>query len=156
MAANGPDRGFVQQQVVYGVTLTYDQNAKIIGRSPNTSQTDGPFSDLEIRVGDAEGWRKIEAVSTPGDKAHIKVAGTNGEFLYKIEPGNRTFKRTPGAATGPVTDLRLRRQQGNSESVIDIFQAGEPDDDKVFIITQFNPTCRYRLNQATGQWEQVC
>ncbi len=159
MPANGPsqaERGYVIQQEVHGAVLTYDRAGHIIDKPASTTQDAGPFSHLEIRLNRAsETWRQVETAHTPGDKVHIKVAGAEGGFTYKIKR-DLTFDRTRPPVSGQVSELRVRVNSGNEESVIDIFQGCGPDDDVVFIVTQSSPTCRYRLNQATGQWERVC
>ena len=51
MAANSPtqaDRGFVSEQVVYGVTLKYGQAAEITANSSGV-RTNGTFPHISIR-----------------------------------------------------------------------------------------------------------
>jgi hypothetical protein len=95
------------------------------------------------------------SVSAPSDtKVHIDVDG----FKYKIDADDGTFKRTPGNDPGLVSELQIKDDvNGDGDrSVIDIFPDGSTGGDSIFIITFDNPTCRYRFNQATGQWERVC
>jgi hypothetical protein len=160
MPANGSpqmDRGFVTEQVVYGVTLRYDQAGSIVSPSAGT-QSDGPFSQVSIRWNKAsETDQPVKFVTTPGDKVYIVVEN----FVYKINPADGTFKRTPANENGKeglVSELRIRDDRNNDgeKTVVDIYQASAADDNMAFIITRDNPTCRYRLNQATRQWERVC
>jgi hypothetical protein len=157
MAANSPtqaDRGFVSEQIVYGVALTYGQAAQITGNSTGV-RSNGTFSQVSIRWDQpGETDRKLLSVSAPADKkVHIDVEG----FKYSIDTGDGTFRRTPGNDTGVVSELHVKDNMNNDgdKSVIDIFPGGA-DEDSIFIITFDNPTCRYRFNQATGQWERVC
>jgi hypothetical protein len=158
MPANDPSQTehvWVKQQEVYGVTLTYDQSGTIIDKSAGILSK-GAFSELWIRwdkTGEQE--RRITGVDA-NNHVKIDVAGPLRYHIHKPTFGK--FKRTPGNDQGLVSELRIRYEKGaeGEQTIIDALPGNDADGYEVFVIAQSNPTCRYKLNQATGQWERVC
>jgi hypothetical protein len=146
------DRGFLKQQVVYGVTLTYGQSGEITAISAGT-KTNGSIPQAWIRW-KTEAYRKVSSVYA-GDKVHIDV---DGGLKYKINPDDGMFTRTGGGSnvSGNVNECQIKDDVNadGDKSIIDVH--GGAGEDIAFVVTFDNPTCRYRFNQATGTWERVC